>query len=31
MRFKSGEPDEMIMTDFGGKLSEKVPSARYMV
>jgi hypothetical protein len=31
MRFKSGEPDELIMTDFGGKLSEKVPSARYLV
>ena len=31
LRFKSGRPNEMIMTDFGGKVSEKKPAARYMV
>lgn len=31
MRFKSGKPNEMIPTDFGGKLAEKVPAARYIV
>jgi hypothetical protein len=31
LRFKSGKPNEMLLTDFGGKLSEKKPAARYMV
>jgi hypothetical protein len=31
IRFKSGRPDEMLMTDFKGKLEQPVPVARYLV
>jgi hypothetical protein len=31
LRFKSDKPNEMLMSDFGGKLKEKKPIARYMV
>jgi hypothetical protein len=31
IRFKSGKPNEMMMTDFGGKSAEKKPVARYLV
>lgn len=31
VRFKSGKPDEMLMSNFGGKLKEPKPVARYLV
>ena len=31
IRFKSGKPNEMLLSDFNGKLANPVPVARYMV